>query len=776
MKKTNLRWWDFFAAACLVIALFSAAVRLQSTNWTDNLGRVVFIVLLGAGLGFLLGQSIFSGRTTFLMGLAFTLFVIPWQLGLLLPNMDWISRLNIIYARLYYAVADLLANRPVKDNMLFLSAMLLLFWLVGLLSSYRLMRYANPWLPLAGAGIMILVIEYTVEMYRINNPPGGIFSFIFLVSCLLLMGRIYFLRSKRDWESHGGTVEMEVGYDLGRGVVVAALVIGLLAWNTPSFIDLFSGRSPASERVTQAWQTFRDRISKATNSLRSPNPSEVESYANNMFLGTGGNQSETVQFTVKPQNGREANRMYWAARNYDEYQNGQWESTISGTRSIGPNQVPLVYPSWILRQPETFTFNTKIPLLRTLYFTGAPLDINRAAQAVVAQTKEGAVDINAIVLEPPLKAGEPYVVRASLAEPTVLALQEAGTAYPDWVTARYLQMPPGFSPKIIELASQIAGEEKTPYDKALAITQYLRRTITYAISIPNPPRNRDPLEWFLFDERSGFCNYYASAEVMMLRSLGIPARLVVGYAEGTWDANQGLYVVQGKDSHAWPEVYFPQLGWIPFEPTVSQPLTSYPQGSESTANPASAGPSSGIPSFVPTPLDLAERRANALLDQQDQAQRGIQLPAWTIAPFVIVALAALLTFLEMRRRKNEDLPLSSWLEKFLDEHGIRTPDWLRMWSRRSLRTPMENLFSNVSFMLRVWGHKIDPALTPAEQVDILVSVVPGVKNQAEVLLQEYHRAMYSQYPANILRAQTAVKEMRSIGYRNWLMRLVGLET
>jgi hypothetical protein len=89
---------------------------------------------------------------------------------------------------------------------------------------------------------------------------------------------------------------------------------------------------------------------------------------------------------------------------------------------------------------------------------------------------------------------------------------------------------------------------------------------------------------------------------------------------------------------------------------------------------------------------------------------------------------------------------------------------------------MENLFTSVGFMLRVWGQRIDPAHTPAEQVAMLVNVVPGVKEQALTLLEEYQRAMYSPYPANLPRAKQAVSQLRSIGYRNWVLRLVGLES
>lgn len=779
MKTKNKRWWDIPAAIFLFGALFSAAVRLHLTNWTENLSRVELIVILGSIFGFALAKSVFRGRTTFVMGLVYSVFVLPWQLGLIMPEMDWNARLLVLYARLWYATADFLANRPVRDPILFISTMMVLYWFASLLASYRLVRSANPWLPLLSLGGMLLVIEYTMEMYRYTSVSGGGYSFLFLTCCLLLLGRIYFLRSRYEWEKRGGTVEMEVGYDLGRGVAIAAVVVVLLAWNTPRIINLFDSNNPARERVSENWRVFRDRVSKAVNSLRSPNQMVVQGYGSSMSLGTGGSLTDDVVFTVTPDIGRLSGRMYWAARTYDLYEDGQWQSTIGSARSIGPAETPLVYPAWQMRKQVSFLFNTRTPLLRTIYYTNEPLNLNRTAQAIVSQADDGAMDLNAIIMDPPLEGGDPYIVQAIVPEPSVLAMREAGEDYPDWIKERYLQLPEGFSTRIVDQARQIAGSESTPYDKALAITQYLRRTITYTETVPDPPRNRDPLEWFLFDQRSGFCNYYASSEVMMLRSLGVPARLVAGYAEGTWDPALKRYNVLSKDSHAWPEVYFPKLGWVAFEPTVSQPLSTFPTGSEEE-NASVIGAQE--PDFVPTDDPshfMGEQRAEqmdaAALEAARRAQMLQSISGWTIAAVVIVLLAAVLVFLEWRRRKTQDLPLPSWIEKTLDERGVRTPEWLRMWSRRSLRTPMENLFTSVTWMLRVWGRKIDPSLTPAEQVETLVNVVPGVKAPALALLEEYQRAMYSQYPANFNRAQQAVVKLKSIGYRNWVMRLVGLE-
>jgi hypothetical protein len=775
MKRKMQRWWDIPAALFLVAALLSASARLQTTNWTENLGRVSFIVFLGAALGFALGKSIFPGRITLSMGLVYSLFAIPWQLGLLIPVVEWPERMSILYARMWYATSDFIQNNPVKDPILFLCVMMVLYWFASLVASYRLVRRADPWVPLLSLGVMILVIEYTVEMYRSTTPPGNVYSLLYLIFCLLLLGRVYFLRSRKDWEERGGTIEMEVGYDLGRGVAVAAVVIALLAWNTPRIINFFDYRNPARERVSQSWQTFRDRISKAVNSLRSSNPVEVHSYGSNMYLGTGGDQSEEVQFFVRPENGRQDNRVYWAARTYDEYRGGQWLTTIGSTQPVGPSYRMLVYPSWAMRRQVQFTFISNIPLSRTLYYTNELLTVSRAAQAIVSVDQDGLMDLNTIVLDPPLESGEQYTIRSQVPIPTILALREAGEEYPDFISQRYLQMPSNFSPRIVELAKQIAGEEETSYDKAMAITQYLRRTITYSVTVPDPPRNREPLEWFLFDLRSGFCNYYASAEVMMLRALGIPARLVVGYAEGTWDPEQATYIVLGKDSHAWPEVYFPKLGWIAFEPTVSQPLNSFPEGTPAEAVASGNTAPEPEPTFDPRQYERNHGLDEGLEGDETGANTAV-ISGTGIAILAGALVVAALVVLEIRRRRTQDLPLPSWLEKVFDERGLRTPGWLRMWSRRALRTPMENLFANVGLMLRVWGQRIDPAHTPAEQVAMLVNVVPGVEEHALTLLEEYQRAMYSPYPANLLRAKAAVSGIRSIGYRNWIMRLVGLET
>jgi hypothetical protein len=276
----------------------------------------------------------------------------------------------------------------------------------------------------------------------------------------------------------------------------------------------------------------------------------------------------------------------------------------------------------------------------------------------------------------------------------------------------------------------------------------------------------------LFDIQAGFCNYYATAEVLMLRSLGIPARMVVGYAEGTWVVEENNYQISGKDYHAWPEVYFPTVGWVPFEPTAGQPSLSYPNAN---AAGGSAGPLQGIPTpFIPpTPIDAAD---SALVDEEAQREANRRFVNTLVGTTSGVAAFGLLIFAVYRWRKYslKGMPIPTWFERALTDRGMRAPRWLVNWSIRVRRTPMESLFARVPEMLRVWGQ--DPALdsTPAEQVRRLTEIVPEVSTYATVLLREYQLATYSNHPANLPFARSAATDLRQKGYQVWFQRLTRL--
>src|SRR5438128_6542731 len=185
-------------------------------------------------------------------------------------------------------------------------------------------------------------------------------------------------------------------------------------------------------------------------------------------------------------------------------------------------------------------------------------------------------------LQPPTSARN-YAATVEYSTATVADLQNAGTTYPAWLN-QYRSFSPGYRPTEVEneihnLALKIVNDAGAtrPYDQATAIENYLRdrRNFTYTLTPPKTPEGRDPIEYFLFESKKGYCEYFATAMGDMLRSLGIPVRLVSGYGPGQQDQNLHNFVVRGEDAHTWVEAYFPApspdqqpYGWIPFEPTA----------------------------------------------------------------------------------------------------------------------------------------------------------------------------------------------------------------
>jgi hypothetical protein len=120
------------------------------------------------------------------------------------------------------------------------------------------------------------------------------------------------------------------------------------------------------------------------------------------------------------------------------------------------------------------------------------------------------------------------------------------------------------------LGRDLTAAAPSVYDRALLLESYLRK-YPYSLDVPGAPMDRDVSDYFLFDLRQGYCDYYATAMVVLARAAGVPARLVTGYASGQYDSSNNQYIVTAADAHSWAEVYFPGYGWVEFEPTAGLP-------------------------------------------------------------------------------------------------------------------------------------------------------------------------------------------------------------
>ena len=158
-----------------------------------------------------------------------------------------------------------------------------------------------------------------------------------------------------------------------------------------------------------------------------------------------------------------------------------------------------------------------------------------------------------------------YEADSDIATAAPAELRTAGRDYPVPITGQYLRLP-SLDARVPQLAAQITRSATNDFDRAAAIENYLRTRFGYTLQLPQSPV-KDPIANFLFERKQGHCEYFASSMAVMLRTIGIPSRVVTGFRSDEFNDLTGNYVVRAKDAHAWVEAYFPGYGWQTFDPT-----------------------------------------------------------------------------------------------------------------------------------------------------------------------------------------------------------------
>ncbi len=753
MEKSSVRWWDLPSAIFLFLAILFSAWRLQSTNWTDGLEYVGSVALLGLIVGLALGQSQYQRRGVVLLSIGYMLVVFCWQwLGFIEFTEEETylgDKLLMLAGRLLLGLSELASNRPVKDPLFFVALLSFPYWFSGLFSGYQLTRCANGLAAVLPSGILMFVIylnHYTTKDY---SWLFGAYLFI----ALLLLGRQKYLTDRKKWREKRVQISVESGMDFNNSIMVSAAVLILLVWVVPGIL-------PLNPQARKAWQNISinmfsddEHFENMFASVKKDNLPSRDFYRNELPLGTRISQSESVAFLVyAPAAAQDFPRLYWRGRVYDHFEDGRWLTSGVEGKSYEPQDGNFEIPDTENRENINFTYNVYIKGQTILYTAAQPVWVSHPANIVhtkipAEEEEEQVMDIVTLQASPDLEAGETYHANALLANPTIPELQEAGQEYPEWITDKYLQLPEDFSPRIQALALEITAAHDNPYDKAAAITKYLRSEIEYAPSVSFPEGTVDRLEYFLFEGKQGFCNYYASAEVLMLRSVGVPARLAVGFAQGEPNLQRTFYTVRERDAHAWPEVYFPGYGWIEFEPTGNQDPVERPQEREET--PAA--------DQTNNPLEL-----EALQQEESQFPIPLERPQeitsrTQIFQISILASGFILTFLAvfLKRRYAPNTQTSVILKTLVERSGWETPAWLNKWTHWTTLTPIERYFHSINTSLQWMGKTQALHVTAAERAAILQEVIPSAAAPIATLLHEYQSTLFSPHEGNVQIARHA---------------------
>jgi transglutaminase-like putative cysteine protease len=657
------------------------------------------------------------------------------------------NRLQSLAGRLLFAIGELIQNRPIEDVIFFVTLLSIVYWIVGLVAGYWLIRYANYLAVVLPAGIIMLIIQ----IYDSFNPSRVWILALYLFLALLLLGRLNYVRNLDRWRRQRVLVAPGSSMDLNNGVLAAAAIIILIAWTLPTSFVQNPEITNLWTQVTKPWRKLREHLSDAFAAVQGTVGVGTEFYGSILRLGTRTPEGNDVIFSVRPLSTENMlPRYYWRARIYDHYEKGQWSSTSTAKEEFSPNQTNLLIPDKEMRTLSDFIFTNEIKN-SILYSPEQPVWVSRSSQILFYLTPDEQVDVAAIRANRALEGGETYQTRAATINPTVVDLRTAGENYPKWITERYLQLPDGFSLRIREQAEQLSRGLMTPYDKAVVITGYLRKEIKYSATIVSPPTGRDPLEWVLFDLKEGFCTYYASADVLMLRSVGIPARLAVGFAQGKPNIGRVGYTVVRSNAHAWPEVYFPNYGWVEFEPTGNQdPLIRSVGSDDSTLFEDELRRHQGVLRPDDEPQILSGDSGQTPMSEQKTV---LYYFLWIVYISIGSILAAWLWLLNRRRPFTQRIPVL--LSASLQRYRIPEPHWLVNWLRWSELSPLERTFNIVNRSLRWLGSPSPIHDTPAERAIKLSKLIPAAASAIETLVTEYQVTLYSPNPGDLDKAHHA---------------------
>ena len=601
-------WWTLLLAMLMLIAVTEG---LSTANWSEGLDVVRLAVLGGALLSLMLALTRWDGAFPLIYSaLASGVWIATLFTQLIFSGMTMREGALELFQRNVNWMRALIEGTSGADNLIFVTQLSVLGWWIGYLAIWSLFRHQRLLNAVLPAGVALVVNAY----YSTEAMTG--YLILYAAAVLLLAIRVELARNEARWQMTRVRYAPDITLDFLRSGLGFTALILILVWAMPDITQNLT-----VERLLRPfegpWQTIEDTWNRMYQSLNYDRSATVVSaFGKSMTFGGPVSLSDRPIFDAET-----PERSYWRAAVYDEYTSAGWQNTSPDLAVIDGGE-PLGEP--VVRDTRTIT-STVYPLEAGQELIFAPPQPQRISVPVTAdyrsvpderEQQEPLRIVSLLRSRVRLDSETGYQVVSSVSDASPVELRADTTLYPDWISDHFLQLPETTPARVRELATLTTANLGNPYDKADAIEKFLR-TYTYNQNIMAPPTGQDGVDYFLFDSKEGYCDYYASAMVVMLRAVGVPARFVVGYTPGqVREQNQvsegpEQYRILERNAHAWPEVYFPSYGWIQFEPTASEPLLARPAPEEDEPLDSGMVPNQGMNALEPEP-PLPEPGASAL--------------------------------------------------------------------------------------------------------------------------------------------------------------------
>ena len=573
---------NYFFWVCLLAVLLAFLLRKRRLNGIQATAGMVALGLVGVWvLGARLTVPLLELGNAFLQVIPQLIPAIRFQVPIDTTAIAdaWLvvtEASNALLSRVLVWLRSVDRNVTVNDALLRNLTWMLILWLlaawIGWFSARRnAMAALIP--PILFLAAITSYSERRVEM---------LWVLVFIL--LLLMGIWNYKNHTTQWERKKVDYSDSIRYDVSQAVIFLSLAVGFLSFITPSL----SWREIRDFLRERGQNEVADMLGVQQQQVAAQNvPAQKPSLPRDHLLTGGFANSEKIVMVIRtgelppvpnPVPVQNAPRHYWRSVTYDTYVGAGWITSRALPQNVQPD-TPLI-PGLLngykvlnldveMVEPEGKLFWSGILFSADVPFR-ADWRLRPQSRLFADQSTLLEADLFAAISQARAYKAQSYVPVV-----TVQELRAASAEYPNEIRARYLNLPGSVPERVRQLAREITRDKTTAYDKAKAIEAYLR-TYPYDLEVSAPPEGEDVADFFLFELKKGYCDYYASAMVVLARASGLPARFVSGYASGSYDAANAQYIVRELHAHSWAEVYFPEIGWIEFEPTAAQPEIELP--------------------------------------------------------------------------------------------------------------------------------------------------------------------------------------------------------
>lgn len=542
------------------------------------------------------------------------------------------------------------------SEIIFLFYLSFLCFFLGYFGSWLIYRAHLPWL--------VSIVYISIMLVNLNYVTTRDFSFLIIIlvsPLILLIARTHLASQVTQWKYDGlHTDQGWLSNIATRFLRIAALFMLLilpLSWFLPMINQPSSG-VVFWNGLDNAWDNLSHGNFSALgdpNSLFGPYQPPVDFFGDQL----------TITGNVKLPNGpvlsytssSPALGQYLESFTFDQFDGHTWTSQLANIeQAYGPNNpLPLEVPLASYSQ-----LSTSVTIIQppggTKNYIFAPLQPSSFSIPVNLLSDRTGIFTSAWTQTNPLNHGEHYTVLSDV--PVTSASDLASIPLPGnnpalWVSdsnyrtlrQHYLQTPSDLSSLVNITAQNWTHDAQNAYEAALDLQEHLHDPSTFTYSLQNAPvpANIDAVTWLL-QTRQGYCTYYATAMTIMARLIGLPARIVNGFSQGHYDTQHKTWTVNGSDAHSWVQIYFPNHGWLNFDPTPGFATPNQATVGSTptvTVTPPHSSPSPTAPAHkqVVPPLPSTTQPTNTPFTLGSVAAQNILLASALI--FLLCALIAL---------------------------------------------------------------------------------------------------------------------------------------